>query len=168
MKNFNNIIFPLNALISAISMVVIAFTVFILDWKPCPMCLLQQLCILIIFTISLLGWIKNQPQSLNLIIRIVTLITIIFGAYVAADQTYIQYFQTIPTIDSSSCSAVVNPFLIKATKAITATVESCSDINEQISGISLAVYSFILFLCLLAINTISFFVNLFKTVKPNV
>ena len=165
MKNFNNLIFPFNTIICAVSIAAIIFTVTILAWKPCVMCLLQQLSVLIIFTVSLLGWIKSNPVSLNNLIRTVIIIAIIFGAYVAADQTYIQYFQTIPTVDSSSCGAITDPFLIQATKSITGSVESCTDITEEISGISLAIYSFVFFICLLVINTVSFFIHLFKKSK---
>jgi disulfide bond formation protein DsbB len=162
MKKINKLIFSFNVIVCALSIAVIAFTIIVLGWKPCPMCLLQQLCVLIIFTVSLLGWIKSDLKSLNIAIRILVMWSIIFGACIAANQTYIQYFQTISTIDNSSCSAVINPFLIEATKTIVGTIQNCSDIKEKISGISLTTYSFVFFICLFVINTISFFVNLSK------
>jgi len=165
MKKINNLIFPFNALICAISIAIITFTIIVLDWKPCPMCLLQQLSVLIILTVSLLGWIKSDLRSLNILIRIVLLAAITFGAYIAAEQTYIQYFETLTSTGTSSCGAVTNPFLIKATKTITGSVESCTDITEEISGISLAIYSLIFFVSMFVINAISFFIHLFKKSK---
>ena len=82
--------------------------------------------------------------------------------YVAADQVHLQYFSPTQIVDAPTCSEVVNPFLIQATKTITGTVKSCSELNETIAGLSLAVYSLVFFILLLAINTISFFIQLLK------
>lgn len=165
MRFFNNILFPFNTLACAVAIIIIAFTIIALGWKPCPMCLLQQLSVLVIFTISLFAWLKNHSKNLEIIIRAIIIIAIIFGLYVAASQSYIQHFHSTLTVDKSSCGAVTNPFLVEATKTITGSVESCVNVNEQISGISLAIYSFIFFMCLLIINIVSFFINLFKRSK---
>ncbi|WP_245806444.1 disulfide bond formation protein B [Francisella halioticida] len=134
----------------------------ILGWKPCPMCLLQQLSVLCILVFSILGWIKKSPKGFSLAIQIMTLAVIILGMYVAADQIHLQYFTNTPTTNVASCGGIDNPFLLSVTKSITGSVESCSEISKQISGYSLAVYSFLFFSCLLVVNCISLFIKIFK------
>ncbi|AJC48235.1 disulfide bond formation protein B [Allofrancisella guangzhouensis] len=165
MRKVGNLIFPTNILLCAVAIIIIAFSVFVLNWKPCPMCLLQQCSVAAIAVFSTLGWIKRKLPIFSLVIRIIIFIVIIIGLYLAADQTYIQYFATnIPSYDSS-CSELSNNFIIQATKVFTGTIESCSDTSKEISGISLAVYSLMFFTSLLIINTISFFIILFKKVE---
>ena len=98
------------------------------------------------------------------ILRVMIIITIAYGIYVAADQVHLQYFSTPTPVAApiTSCSDTMNPFLIQATKSITGTVKSCSELNETVGGLSLAVYSLAFFIFLLAVNTISLFINLFK------
>lgn len=162
MKNVNSYIFPINTIVCILILFIVAFTVIALGWKPCPMCLLQQLSVLCILVFSILGWIKKSPKSFSIIIRIIILIIIIFGMYLAADQIYLQYFANTPTTNVASCGGIDNPFLLNVTKSITGSVESCSEISESISGYSLAVYSLLFFTGLLIINCISFFIKIFK------
>ncbi|AIT09441.1 dihydrofolate synthase [Candidatus Francisella endociliophora] len=162
MKVFKNYIFPFNALVCLTGIFLVAYTMTILGWKPCPMCLLQQLCVLCIFILSILGWIKKSSKNFSIIVNIVIIAIIILGIYVAADQVYIQYFQTVTTTAPGTCGGIDNPFLLDATKSITGTVESCTDITEKISGVSLAVYSLIFFISMLIINCISLLIRILK------
>ncbi|XSZ47175.1 disulfide bond formation protein B [Francisella noatunensis] len=82
---------------------------------------------------------------------------IVVGCYIAADQAYLQYFSSTISDDPTGCGAISNPFLIDATKSLTGTVSSCTSIAQDISGVSLAVYSLIFFICLLVINCVSLF-----------
>ena len=166
MKKFNNLTFPFNTIVCGLAIPAIIFIAFVLKWLPCPMCLMQQFCIFVIMLLSLFCWIKKTPKYLIIVAQVLIIITILSGDYVAADQVHLQYFSTpVPTpLDSTTCSEVTNPFLLQTTKAITGTIKSCSEINvnETISGLSLAVYSLGFFIFLLALNIIAFFINLFK------
>ena len=163
MKKLNNLIFPFNTIVCALAIPAIIFIVFVLKWLPCPMCLLQQLCILTTLVLSLFCWINHKRQFLTIILRVVLIITIAYGIYVAGSQVHLQYFSTPATV--ASCSDTMNPFLIQATNALTGTVKSCSELNETVAGLSLAVYSLAFFIFLLVINSISLFINLFKRSK---
>lgn len=162
MKKLTKYTFALNTLICLLGVCIIIFTVFILGWKPCPMCLLQQLCIVCILMFSILGGIKKEPQSFSLAIHAVIIAIILLGVYIATKQVYIQYFPSTSTATPGSCGGIDNPFLLDATKSITGTVESCTDIAEKISGVSLAVYSLIFFLGLLVFNCLSLLIKIFK------
>lgn len=168
MKKFNNFVFPFNTIFCGLAIPAIIFIVFVLKWLPCPMCLLQQFFIFVIMLLSLFCWIKKTPQYLIILTQMLMIITILSGVYVAADQVHLQYFSTVAPattpLDNTTCLEVTSPFLIKTTQEITGTVKSCSEINvnETISGLSLAVYSLGFFIFLLALNLIAFFINLFK------
>ncbi|KEI35267.1 periplasmic thiol:disulfide oxidoreductase DsbB, required for DsbA reoxidation [Francisella sp. W12-1067] len=165
MKRCDNLIFPINTLVCALAIITTVFTIIVLNWKPCPMCLLQQLSVITVAIFSILGWVKKKLVIFSLIIRIIIFAVIIAGLYVAAYQTYIQYFSINASTYDSSCGMLDNTLIIQATKAFTGAVENCSDISEEISGISLAVYSLMFFTSLLIINAISFFMILFKKVE---
>lgn len=163
MKFFDNYIFPFNTLVCALGLCIIAYTTIILGWKPCPMCLLQQFCVLVIFVLGVIGWLKISSSKISVCLIALTLVVIIFGTYVAADQVYIQYFQQpIATSNVNSCGGIDNPFLLDATKSITGSVESCTDIKEKITGVSLAVYSLTFFIFMLITNGTSLITKLFK------
>ena len=159
MKQMNKSTLLINVVLCAISIFTITYTMLVLGWKPCPMCLIQQACVLAILLISILTLAMGKTHSLNVLLRVIILIVICTGVYVAGEQTYLQYFASIPppAIDTSSCNAVENTFVINATKAIVGSVKSCSDITETISGISMALYSLFFFIFLLLVNIKGFF-----------
>jgi disulfide bond formation protein DsbB len=159
MKQINKSTLLINVGLCTTSIFTIIYTMLILGWKPCPMCLIQQACVLAILLISILTLATGKTYNLNVLLRVIILIVICGGVYVAGEQTYLQYFApTIPpAIDTSSCNAVENTFVINATKAIVGSVKSCSEITEPISGISMAVYSQFFFIFLLLVNIKGFF-----------
>ncbi|AJI63112.1 disulfide bond formation protein B [Francisella tularensis] len=162
MKKLSNCIFIFNTLACFVALGVVIFTISVLDWKPCPMCLLQQLCVLSIMLLSLLVLATKKFKSFSTLLQLITIIVIATGAYIAADQVYLQYFLTDTSNNNAACGAINNKFLLDATKSITGTINSCTDISEKISGVSLTVYSFIFFISLLIINCINFLVRIFK------
>ena len=159
MKQINKSTLIINVFLCVISVFAIIYTILALGWKPCPMCLIQQACVLAILLISILALSTGKIYYVNILLRVVILIVICTGIYVAGEQTYLQYFASAPppTIDTSSCDAVKNTFVINATTAIVGSVKSCSEITETISGISMAVYSLFFFIFLLLVNIKGFF-----------
>nr|AAX78095.1 unknown protein [synthetic construct] len=132
------------------------------DKHMLEMCLLQQLCVLSIMLLSLLVLATKKFKSFSTLLQLITIIVIATGAYIAADQVYLQYFLTDTSNNNAACGAINNKFLLDATKSITGTINSCTDISEKISGVSLTVYSFIFFISLLIINCINFLVRILK------
>ena len=154
MKN-NSSMFALNLTVCFIVLVIAFYFVFYLDWVPCPMCLIQQFCFVGVFVISLFAWLtrKSLPSAFSNLLKIITIVIIIVGVYVAANQVYLQYFE--PSSVAKSCDAA-GAFAINAAKLLTGTVHSCSDTSEKIYGFSLASYSLVIFVFLLVINALCF------------
>ena len=165
MKKLGNYIFIFNALACFVALIVVIFTISVLDWKPCPMCLLQQLCVFCIMILSSSALAIKNFKSFSTLIQITTIIVITIGAYIAAYQTYMQYFLTDTSTNNAGCEAINNKFLLDATRSITGTINSCTDISEKISGVSLAIYSFIFFISLLIINCVNFLGSVHKKTK---
>jgi disulfide bond formation protein DsbB len=162
MKKIAGLILPINILICICAIAMIVFMIVFLDFKPCPMCLLQQLCVIIILFFSILGVIKKSPSSFSTVVKIFVILAILYGVYVAADQVYIQYFQVIPVQGTITSCDISSPFLIQATKSITGSVQSCTSISEEVKGVSLAIYSLVFFIFMLFINVSALFVNILK------
>ena len=162
MKKLGIYILIFNTLVCFIALGIVIYTISILDWKPCPLCLIQQLCVFCIMVLSLLALAIKNFKRFSTIIQLVTIIVIVLGAYIAANQAYMQYFLTNISSNNIVCGAVSNKFLLDATKSITGTINSCTDISEQISNVSLAVYSFIFFISLLVINCVNFLVKILR------
>ena len=97
MKSVDSYIFPINTIVCSLTLCAVIFTRAILGWKPCPMCLLQQLSVLCILVLSILGRIKKSPKAFSLAIQIITLIIILIAMYVAGDQIYLRFFNTFYT-----------------------------------------------------------------------
>ena len=55
MKKLGIYILIFNTLVCFIALGIVIYTVSILDWKPCPLCLIQQLCVFCIMVLSLLA-----------------------------------------------------------------------------------------------------------------
>jgi len=163
MTVLKNYIFQFNALMCLLALSFALYTVVVLGWKPCPMCLMQQLCVLLIFLLGIFGWFKKNSFKIFTGLLVFTVIISIVGMYVAADQVYIQYFPQPASISSSnSCGGIDSPFLLDATKSITGSIESCKDIKEKISGVSLAVYSLTFFISIFVLNCITLTLKIFK------
>lgn len=167
-KKISSFIFPLNTLLCCCAIVGMLFTVFALDWIPCPMCLVQQGCIIGILLLSIIGWTQKNHKISSSVILSFTILLVLVGGFIAADQTYIQYFPgaavtttTTPT-GNVSCGVVTSSLLIDAAQTITGTVKNCAEISDTVYGVSLAIYSFIFFVFLFLINSVSFTVRLFR------
>lgn len=162
MKKLASLILPINILVCVGAIAVIIFTIAFLGWKPCPMCLLQQFCVIIILFLSILGVIKKSPSSFHIVVKTFVILAILYGIYIAGDQVYIQYFQAVPIHGTIASCDISSPFLIQATKSITGSVQSCTSISEEVKGVSLAIYSLVFFIFMLLINTSALFVNILK------
>lgn len=162
MKKIVDSVLPLNILICIGAIITILYTMVFLGWKPCPMCLLQQLCVFIILVFSILGHTKKNPKSFSLIVKLAIILTIIGGIYIAGDQVYIQYFPAFPVEGVAASCDITNPFLTQISKSISGSVQSCTLISEEVTGVSLAVYSLGFFIFMFFMNIFALFINILK------
>ena len=164
MKNLFSSVFPINTVVCFLALTTIIYSMVVLHYKPCPMCILQQFSLLMVFVFSVLAWVTNKKRFLQILWGVIIIMIIIAGLYIAVEQVFMQHAKTVATsIDiAPGCDAVSNPYVLSATKSIVGSIESCSDISDTIAGVSLAMYSLIFFTGLLVLNSIYFIINLIK------
>ena len=128
--------------------------------KPCPMCLLQQFAILLVSIISLIALI-HKPKITGIRVYSFTLgIIALLGALVALKQVWMQLN---PGVYVGSCEAGVDslfqnlPFL-DFLKSLFISGPDCSQVDWHLFGLSMASYSFIIFIVL---STLHFWQFLF-------
>lgn len=122
--------------------------------KPCPMCLLQQYTILIISILAFIATI-HRPKTTGIRIYSFVLGTLsLFGALIALKQIQIEFH---PTQYKSNCQAGINSFFdnfpfIDFLKSIFTSNPDCAQIEWQLFSLSMATYSFIIFILLSTIH----------------
>ncbi|WHN66391.1 disulfide bond formation protein B [Cysteiniphilum sp. QT6929] len=128
--------------------------------KPCPMCLLQQFAILLISILSLVALIHKPKIKGVRIYSFILGIIALLGALVALKQVWMQIN---PSEYIGSCEAGVDslfqnlPFL-DFLKSLFTSGPDCSQVDWQLFGLSMASYSFIIFIVL---STLHFWQFLF-------
>ena len=161
MKRIFNYPFFINTLISTAVIIGIVFILFVEKWDPCPMCIIQQLCVITIFSSSFFGLLKTKKgKLLSLTLICIILLASVIGIYVSTSQIWLQYF-TNPAVSSDSCTSF-SPTFESITESLTGGVQSCSSTEETIMGMTLAVYSAMTFSLLILLNIIFFVKETFR------
>ncbi|MFC4893013.1 disulfide bond formation protein B [Pseudofrancisella aestuarii] len=134
-----------------------------LNLTPCPLCILQQLCLIGILALSIVGLFKFKKYWF--ITLTIVLILSILGIYFSGAQVYLQYFS--PSKNIAACDTVTNSFIIDAVTSVSGSTSSCSATLEEIPGLSLASYSLIVFILISCLNIVSFLRKIFNNSKES-
>ena len=157
--------FAINTTLCLIVVATVSILLLVSEWIPCPLCLLQQFCVVIILTLSLTGIFIKKPKYVAKILLAITVLISLIGTGLAAKQIHLQYYPTTQTTVSankmSGCDAITNTLLIDMTKSIAGSIQSCSSTEEKISGVTLACYSFAFFIFTSLINIVFLLRRLF-------
>lgn len=62
--------------------------------------------------LSLLVLATKKFKSFSTLLQLITIIVIATGAYIAADQVYLQYFLTDTSNNNAACGAINNKFYL--------------------------------------------------------
>ena len=140
-------------LISAFSFIGALFLENFLHLSPCPLCIIQRVCLIFIITISLIA-ISHNPKIYGYIVySLLVLIFIILGIVIARQQIYIQ---NLPPGTLVSCGADIKfmfnnlPFSEFVSYLMEGSAD-CAKIQFNFLGLTLPKWSFILFVILLII-----------------
>lgn len=124
----------------------------------CPLCILQRIIFYALIPIFILGAVVQPRRLLGKVYSGITFLLALAGTLLASRQVWLQYFAPPQKI---TCSASlerllkVHPFLDAMKLAVLGSGE-CAEIDFTIMGLSLAVWSLLLFLTLMAIATICY------------
>jgi len=146
-------------------MAIVSALLLITEWIPCPLCLLQQFCVVAILILALFAALIKKPKFIAKIFTTIIVIVSLLGLGTATKQIHLQYYSasstTVVANKMAGCDAISNHLLLDMTKSMTGSIQSCSSTEEQISGITLACYSLVFFIFMSLINIIFLIRRLF-------
>jgi len=173
-------VFLCNFLVSifAIGMVIVLINFF--DAQPCPMCVKQELSILVVGIVALVAliwrpkkiWIKN-------IFQIIIIVIIAIAVTVVIDQINLQHSTSnvsdvakrggmfVPSPSSCGDSQDILSAL-SATLSGTEKAPNCAVENVYIAGIGITYYSIVMFIWLFVYNLVILFLNNISHIKKKV
>jgi len=149
-------LYKTNLLISFFALFGSLFFQYVMNYAPCTLCLLQRFCFTSILLVALLSlYMKGK----KLFFHILNFLFITSGILLSLRQVYLQRFATY---DSLLCKAqelkpVYEMTLSEIFRNIYSGTSSCSEINYYFLGLSLAEWSFVIFILLLTLNI--FYIN---------
>lgn len=140
----------------------ILFFMFVMQLKPCPMCILQQATIYIITLITLIALIRPLKWKAQVFFQALIIIFAGIGLYVSSHQIWMQWH---PEQYVGACQADVSvlfnnlPFL-EFLRALFAGTPDCSQVDWSLFGLSMAAYSTLYFTFLTLLHIITTIMSL--------
>ena len=148
--------FAISLLLVIATLGIAAYFEWVLNYEPCPLCILQRVCFLLYGIVTLII-ILHHPKKLGIrIYSILLLLIAALGTLIAGRQVWLQH---LPSETAPSCGAGLNFILneLPPTEAIHTLFygsADCAHVEWQFLGLSLAGWSFCLFALLGAIAII--------------
>jgi len=136
-------------LVALASLAMLAFGILYLQnhlgLEPCPMCIVQRYALIGVLVWCVLGAGANSPR-LTLIMSWLALLTAGFGAFVAARQTWLQWYPPEVVSCGRDFYGMIENFpLQRAVPMIFKGSGDCSKIDWSFLGGSIANWSFVAF-----------------------
>ncbi len=136
-------------LISAVCIAMLAFGLYlqhVVGLEPCPMCIVQRYALTLVAVVSGFTALTNRTGSL-VTGSLLTLVLAVFGAFVAARQSFLQWYPP----EEASCGrdfyGMIETFPLKRViPMIFKGSGDCTKIDWTFLGLSIANWSFLCFL----------------------
>ena len=137
------------AIVALASTAMMAFGVFYLQYylglEPCPMCIVQRYALIGVIVWCLLGLSEKSPVR-TLIMSWLVFLTAGFGAFVAARQTWLQWYPPEVVNCGRDFYGMIENFpLQRAIPMIFKGSGDCSKVDWTFLGGSIAAWSFVVF-----------------------
>ena len=141
-----------SALIALTCTALLAFGIYlqeVLGLEPCPMCIVQRYAFILITFCAILCWAVNRTKTfvgLSLVAQLLA----IFGAFVAASQSWLQWFPPETMSCGRDLYGMIENFPLKrAIPMIFKGSGDCSVVDWTLLGGSIANWSYLCFLSIL-------------------
>ena len=113
--------------------------------EPCPMCIVQRYALFAVALWAALGWML-AGRALQVAMAVLTLLSAGFGAFVAARQSWLQWFPPEVTTCGRDFYGMVEAFPLKrAIPMIFRGSGDCTAIDWTFLGLTIANWSFLNF-----------------------
>lgn len=116
--------------------------------EPCPMCIVQRYALIAVAVLSLLGWLWRSRAG-ALISTVLVAASAVFGAFVAARQSWLQWYPPEVVSCGRDFYGMIENFPIgRAIPMIFKGSGDCTKIDWTFLGLSIANWSFLSFAAL--------------------
>ena len=116
--------------------------------EPCPMCIVQRYAMICLAVLSALAWFISR-QGLQVVMSLLLLITTGFGAFVAARQSYLQWYPPEVASCGRDFYGMIESFpLQRAIPMIFKGSGDCTQVDWTFLGGSIANWSFVCFIAM--------------------
>ena len=116
-----------------------------LGLEPCPMCIVQRYAFILVALLALLGGLVGSARTRGGLL-LVTLVAAVFGAFVAARQSWLQWFPPEVYACGRDFYGMIENFPLKrAIPMIFRGSGDCSVVDWAFLGLSIANWSFLVF-----------------------
>jgi protein dithiol:quinone oxidoreductase len=128
--------------------------------EPCPMCIVQRYAMTLIALLALLAFAWRSVMA-GRVLAVLAWATALFGAFVAARQTWLQWYPPEIATCGRDFYGMIESFpLQRAIPLIFRGSGDCTKVDWTFLGGSIANWSFIAFLAMAAWLTLMFFTTL--------
>ena len=89
-----------SAVIAWVGISLLSFGIYlqeVVGLEPCPMCIVQRYAFILIVVFALLGYFLNKTRAFIFLSMLVQIFAV-FGAFVAARQSWLQWFHSVPMV----------------------------------------------------------------------
>jgi disulfide bond formation protein DsbB len=116
--------------------------------EPCPMCIVQRYAMICIAVLSSLAWFFSR-QGLQVVMSLLLLLTTGFGAFVAARQSYLQWYPPEVASCGRDFYGMIESFpLQRVIPMIFKGSGDCTQVDWTFLGGSIANWSFVCFIAM--------------------
>ena len=114
--------------------------------EPCPMCIVQRYAMICIAALSALAWFASR-KWMQMVMSLLLLLTTGFGAFVAARQSYLQWYPPEVASCGRDFYGMIESFpLQRAIPMIFKGSGDCTQVDWTFLGGSIANWSFVCFI----------------------
>ena len=135
--------------------------------KACPLCIFQRIAYTVIIFIALIGAIHNPRNLLQIIYKLLIVISSITGATIAGRQIWLQHLppELVPEC-GPGLDYMFNVFPFgEALKMIFTGSGECAEVKWRFIGLSIAEWSLIMFIGIFIATILSIYTSRYKNVN---
>ena len=142
------------ALLSLACLAMLAFGLYlqhVLGLEPCPMCIVQRYALVLVTVFCALAAL-SKPRGLHLLMALLTLLAAGFGAFVAARQSWLQWYPPEVVSCGRDLYGMIENFpMQRVIPMVFKGSGDCSKVDWTFLGGSIANWSFLCFVGLAAL-----------------
>ena len=135
--------------------------------EACPLCIFQRIAYTVIIFIALIGAIHNPRNLLQIIYKLLIVISSITGAAIAGRQIWLQHLppELVPEC-GPGLDYMFNVFPFgEALKMIFTGSGECAEVKWRFIGLSIAEWSLIMFIGIFIATILSIYTSRYKNVN---